>query len=287
MRHDRSENKVIDFHIHIGLKEHWHDWVHDYQKASRTEFYERYEELTDPDRFALYLENQGIEKAVILPEISPNTTGVVPNEYVFEFCRGRSVYVPFCTLNPSLGEKPEEEFRKHLRNGARGIKLYPSYNHFYPNDPALYPVYAIAQEERLPVLVHTGSSIFPGAKMKYAAPLHLDDVAADFPHLPLVMAHGGRGLWYSDAFFLSRIHPHLYLEISGLPPKNLLKYFPDLEKNVDKIIYGSDWPSVPTIATNIIAVRELPLAEESKRKILYENAARILRLPSDNKEESI
>lgn len=281
MTDNAEKRRVIDFHIHIGLKDQWHDWVHAYHQTSGSEFYDRYEEMTDPDRFALYLESQGIEKAVILPEISPITTGVVPNEYVFDFCRGRSIYIPFCTVNPSLAGRPEEEFRRLIEKGARGLKLYPSYNHFFPNDPRLDPVYRLAQERRLPVLVHTGSSVFPGAKIKYSAPLHLDDVAADFPELRLVMAHGGRGLWYGEAFFLSRIHPHLYLEISGLPPKNLLRYYPDLEKNVDKVVYGSDWPGLPAVSANVAAIQELPLAEESKRKILYGNAARILGLASD------
>jgi hypothetical protein len=90
------------------------------------------------------------------------------------------------------------------------------------------------------------------------------------------MAHSGRGLWYERAFFLSKLHPNLYLEISGLPPKNLLKYFPELEKNIDKVVYGSDWPGIQTIAQNIEAIQKLPLAQESIEKILYRNAAQIL-----------
>jgi len=142
----------------------------------------------------------------------------------------------------------------------------------------MYPVYAEAQEKRLPVLVHTGSSIFRGSKIKYADPIHLDEVASDFPELPLVMAHSGRGLWHDKAFFLSRFHPNLYCEISGLPPKNLLNYFPDLEKNIDKFIFGSDWPGIKSISSNIEAIKKLPLAEESKEKILFKNAALILRV---------
>ncbi|NOR14057.1 MAG: amidohydrolase family protein, partial [Candidatus Aminicenantes bacterium] len=136
--------------------------------------------------------------------------------------------------------------------------------------------YEIAQEHQLPVLVHTGSSIFRGSKIKYADPIHLDDVATDFPELPILMAHSGRGLWYDRAFFLSKLHPNLYLEISGLPPKNLLKYFPDLDKNIDKVVYGSDWPGIQTISQNIEAIKQLPLSEESKEKILYRNALQIL-----------
>jgi predicted TIM-barrel fold metal-dependent hydrolase len=275
---------VIDFHIHIGLKEHWHPWVHDYQKSSQSEFYKRYEELIIPGKFAGYLKGNNIDKAVLLPDICPITTGVVPNEHVMEFCQGHDIFVPFCTVNPALTTHPGLEVKKYIRMGAKGIKLYPSYNHFYPNDRRLYPLYSVAQQEKLPVLVHTGSSVFKGSKIKYADPIHLDEVATDFPELTLLMAHGGRGIWYDRAFFLSRLHPHLYLEISGLPPKNLLTYFPDMENNIDKFVYGSDWPAVKTISSNVDEIKKLPLSEVSKKKILYSNAAKILGL--EQKEDS-
>lgn len=270
--------KAIDFHIHVGIKEHWHEWVHNYQKSSHSEFYERYQELIVPEKFSRYLEENDIAKAVILPDLCPITTGIVPNEYVLDFCEGHDIFIPFCTVNPSLTTHPEMEAKKYIQRGARGIKLYPSYNHFYPNERRMYPLYALAQNEKLPVLVHTGSSVFKGSKIKYADPLHLDDVAADFPDLVILMAHAGRGIWYERAFFLSRLHPRLFLEISGLPPKNLLHYFPDMENNIDKFVYGSDWPAVKSISTNIEAIKKLPLSEESKKKILYDNAAKILRL---------
>jgi hypothetical protein len=273
-----EKTRVIDFHVHVGLKENWHEWVRSYQESTQSEFFSRYQEMIDPARFASYLESHRIEKAVILPEISPSTTGVVTNEYVLDFCRGHEVFVPFCTVNPFMSNNPAQELKKYRDLGAKGLKLYPSYNHFYPNESRIYPLYALAQEERLPVLIHTGSSVFRGSKIKYSDPIHLDDVASDFPDLPLVMAHSGRGLWYEKAFFLSRLHPNLYLEVSGLPPKNLPKYFPEMEKNIDKFIYGSDWPGVKTISSNIEAIEELPLTEESKRKILRDNAARVLSL---------
>lgn len=271
-------SKVIDFHVHVGLKEHWHDWIHAYQMGTGSDFYDRYEELVNPDDFARYLASRGIAQAVILPEISPITTGIVPNEYVLDFCSGQEALIPFCTINLSVSEQPVAEFKTWINQGARGLKLYPSYNHFFPHDSRLYPLFEIAQERRLPVLVHTGSSVFRGAKIKYADPIHLDEVAADFPDLALVMAHAGRGFWYDKAFFLSRIHPNLYLEVSGLPPKKLLTYFPDMEKAIDKFIYGSDWPGIDRIDSNINAIRKLPLSEEAKNKLLYANAAKILGL---------
>ena len=276
---DKLDNlKVIDFHIHVGLKEHWSPVVHAYQKAAGSEFYKRYDEMIDPAKFAAYLKNHNIAKAVILPEISPITSGIVTNEYVFDFCRGRDIFVPFCTINPFMATDLEKEFKHCLEMGAKGLKLYPSYNHFYPNDHRIYGLYALAQENNLPVLVHTGSSVFKGSKLKYADPIHLDDVASDFPGLVLLLAHSGRGLWYDKAFFLSRLHPNIFLEISGLPPKNILKYFPDLKRVINKVVFGSDWPGLKSISENIETIKQLPLKEDSIRGILYDNAARILRI---------
>jgi predicted TIM-barrel fold metal-dependent hydrolase len=128
----------------------------------------------------------------------------------------------------------------------------------------------------IPVLVHTGSSIFKGSRLKFANPILLDDVAVDFPELKIIMAHSGRGHWYNEAFFLSRLHKNVYMEISGLPPKKLLSYFPNLEENADKVIFGSDWPGITSIKDNIEAVNALPLQNSTKEKILSKNANIIL-----------
>ncbi len=128
------------------------------------------------------------------------------------------------------------------------------------------------------MLVHTGSSVLRDARIKYGDPLHLDDVAVDFPRLTIVMARGGRGFWYDRAFFLARIHERVFLEISGLPPSKLLEYFPELERIADKVVFGSDWPDVTDVGANVKAVGELPLADDTKTRILGGNAARILGL---------
>jgi predicted TIM-barrel fold metal-dependent hydrolase len=127
-------------------------------------------------------------------------------------------------------------------------------------------------------LIHTGSSVFKGSRLKYGDPLHLDDVATDFPELNLVMAHSGRGFWYDRAFFLSRLHANIYMELSGLPPSKLLTYFPELARNTDKVIFGSDWPAVPRIKENMDAIRALALPPDGVENIMGGNAARLLKL---------
>ncbi len=272
---------IIDFHVHIGNLEDMKPWVLDffqnYGRGSGAEKVVDRNGRMDPSALVDLLHENGVDYAVILAELSPITTGMVSNEFVAKFCQGKKELIPFANLNPYLSNRLEEELERCIHDlGMRGIKLYPTYQQFYPNDRILYPLYAKAQELKIPVMVHTGSSLFRGSRLKYGDPLLLDDVAVDFPELTLIQVHSGRGFWYEAAFFLAQLHPHVYMEIAGLPPQNLLKYFPDLEKNAHKILFGSDWPGVPGIRKNIETIRALPLREETKEKILGGNAAQIL-----------
>lgn len=92
------------------------------------------------------------------------------------------------------------------------------------------------------------------------------------------MAHSGRGFWYDRAFFLSRAHANVYMEISGLPPANLMTYFPELARNTDKVIFGSDWPGMPFIRRNMDAVSNLPLPVDGIENVLGGNAAKLLHI---------
>jgi predicted TIM-barrel fold metal-dependent hydrolase len=166
--------------------------------------------------------------------------------------------------------------------GIRAIKIHPPHQLVFPNEylsglKALEIIYEKAIAYRMPVMIHTGTSIFPGARNKFGDPIHVDDVAVDFPELTIILAHGGRPLWMSTCVFLIRRHPNVYMDISSIPPQNLLTYFPQLERLADKVLFGSDWPGpgVPGIKANIEAFLQLPLSEEAKRKILRETALRI------------
>src|SRR5438445_11873834 len=109
-------------------------------------------------------------------------------------------------------------------------------------------------------MVHTGTSIFPGARSKYGNPMELDDVAIDFPDLPLVMAHGGRPLYMEEAFVILRRHGRVRLDVSGIPPSKLLEYFPRLTEIADRVLWGTDWPSpgVKDLRQNIYPYLTLP-----------------------------
>ena len=235
--------------------------------------------LASRETLVKFLNEQGVDYGVLLAEDSPITGNFCPNEQVAEYCKGADNLIPFASVNPYLCASPAKELEHCICNqGFKGVKLYPTYNYFYPNDPRLYPFYEKARELNIPLMIHTGSSVFPAARLKYGDPLYIDDLAVDFPELTLIQVHAGRGFWYDRAFFLAQLHRNVYMEIAGLPPSRLLKYFPEFERNQDKILFGSDWPGVPGIAENIQAIKELPVSEECKRKVLGENALRILGL---------
>lgn len=233
----------------------------------------------EPAQLASYFAAEGVDHSVVLAEVTPLTTGISSNEFVGEYCQGVDALVPFCSPNPYLDRDLVAVTEKLVaRYDFRGVKIYPSYLPIAPNDSRLYPLYAFAQEARLPVMFHTGISTFPGSRLKWAHPLLLDDVAVDFPDLALVLAHGGRDLWFQEAFTLARMHRNVYLEVSGLPAARLLDYFPRLAALQGKILFGTDFPVLPSIRAAVDAVRGLGLPDEVKEDMLGGAARRLLRL---------
>jgi predicted TIM-barrel fold metal-dependent hydrolase len=105
----------------------------------------------------------------------------------------------------------------------------------------------------------------------------VDDVAIDFPKLPIILAHAGRPLYGETALFLARRHPNVYVDISGIPPKALDRYFPRLQQMADKVLWGTDWPSPGVVSPkkNVAEFRALGYGEEVERKVLWENATRL------------
>ncbi len=269
---------VVDFHVHVAKFNMWTPWVHQYMKKVNPDVYKNFDKIMTPSGVLEMMDKEGVDFAVVLAEIAPLTTGVVENEFVAEFCSHSERLIPFGSINPVTDRDSQQTLARLVENlRMKGLKLLPPYQHFYPNGTRFYALYAKAQELNIPVVFHTGSSVFKNAKLKYGNPLYLDDLAVDFPDLAIVQAHGGRAFWYDISFFLARRHRNVYIDISGLPPKNLLKYFPELEKIRDKVIFGSDWPGIPSIKANIKSIQGLPLKNETKRKILGENALKLLK----------
>jgi uncharacterized protein len=185
----------------------------------------------------------------------------------------------FGSVHPGFSNDVAGDTRRLIDSGARALKVHPPHQLFRANAyqdslPALADLYRVAEECGVPVTIHTGTSVFPGARSRFGDPMDVDDVAIDFPKLRILLAHGGRPLWMEHAFFVVRRHPNVWLEVSGIPPAKLLEYFPRLEEVAGKTVWGTDWPSpgVKSMRTNIDAFLALPLLEETKRKILSTNA---------------
>jgi predicted TIM-barrel fold metal-dependent hydrolase len=151
----------------------------------------------------------------------------------------------------------------------------------------MYPAYEICQSLGMPVVVHCGTSIFPGSSNKYADPILLDDVLRDFRQLDVVLAHGGRGWWYDAAAFLAMSNDHVWIDLAGLPPSRLPQYYVrhDWARLSRRMIFGTDWPGVPGIAANARAVAPLCPDAETAGLVLAGNAVRVYRLKMTSSQQ--
>jgi len=271
--------KIIDFHFHpISPAIDFLPQPMELLKKRNPAWAKRFSRIPTSRDILSFLDHEEVDCAVLLAERIPGVTGMVSNEYVANLCKGENRLIPFCSINPSLDVHLEEMLERLVDQGFKGLKLWPSYQHFYPNQPHLYPLYAAAQRLNVPILFHIGTSVFEGVKLKYCDPIYLDDLAVDFPRLNLVMAHAGRGLWYEKAFTLAKLHKNIFLEISGLPPGKLFTYFPQLEKVGSKIIFGSDYPDIISIKNNVEMIKALPLEASIIEGILGLHANRLLKI---------
>jgi predicted TIM-barrel fold metal-dependent hydrolase len=278
---------VIDAHAHIMP-------MRMIKPAPLAEWHRTYGEKTDeirailesPERLLAHLDHEGINKVVCINYIARELFGFTEavHDYVVEMCRhAPDRLLPCGAVDPLQSADMGRDTADLIRRGIKLLKIHGVHASYAPDDylrdkPQMAGMYAVAQEAGVPVMFHTGTSIFPGARSKYGHPMAIDDIAIDFPKLKIIMAHGGRPLWMAEAFFLMRRHANVHMDISGIPPKLLLNYFPRIEEIADKTLFGTDWPSpgIPGMRANAEAFLKLPISEESKRKILYDTANELL-----------
>jgi hypothetical protein len=274
--------KVIDCHVHIQPWNQLKPEVLARMKNGRKDYDEIQKFIQSPEAFVEYLDSVGISQAWIINYDSPDLMGFSfeVNRFCANYCKKNPQrLIPFGSVNPRNSKNVTEDLKKVIDWGIRGIKLHPPHQLFSPNDYLsshrnLEELYRFCELKKLPVMFHTGTSIFPGARSRYGNPIPIDDVAVDFPNLKIILAHGGRPLWQQEAFFLVRRHPNVYLEISGIPPAKVLESFPRLEEIASKTLFGTDWPGpgVVSIAKNIEDFKKLKLSDEAKENILHKVA---------------
>ncbi len=232
-----------------------------------------------------FLDDQGVDRACCINYVSPDVMGFTRevNDWIAAFTRGhRDRLVAVGSVNPLHEINVRDEIRRVLDLGIGMIKIHPPHQLFSPNGYRselwqLAEIYRECEERGVPVMFHTGTSIFPKARNVFADPMPIDDVAIDFPKLPIILAHAGRPLYGDTALFLVRRHPNVRIDLSGIPPKSLLRYFPRLAEVSDKALWGTDWPApgVTSIRKNIEDFRALGLGDDVERKILWDNASRL------------
>lgn len=254
-------------------------------KKRRPNFEQIAEFSRSPKSFLKYLDAAGIDRAVLINYVAPDVIGFTSevNQFIADYVKADPKrLIPCGGIHPRHSRDIEAEIEQILRLKIRMIKIHPPHQLLFPNDylngvKELELIYRTAENNGIPVMFHTGTSIFPGARNRYGDPIYIDDVAVDFPKLKIILAHGGRPLWMQTAFFLLRRHPNVFLDISGIPPKALLKYFPRLDEIAEKTLFGTDWPGpgVPEIKENLDAFRALALSEKIQQQILSQTALQI------------
>jgi predicted TIM-barrel fold metal-dependent hydrolase len=212
---------------------------------------------------------------------------VITNEEIAELAHKHAdVAIPFASIDPHRGA-PGVALAKRLisEHRVKGFKFHPSTQGFYPNDRLAYPLYEVIAEAKLPALFHTGQTGVgagtpggSGIRLKYSNPMLLDDVAADFPDLPIILAHPSFP-WQEEALSVATHKPQVYIDLSGWSPKYfppiLVQYANTLLK--DKILFGSDYPVI-TPERWIEEFDKLPIKPEVRPLIMKGNAAKLLKL---------
>jgi uncharacterized protein len=270
---------ITDCHVHINpLWEMRSDAVQMLHRVDPATA--RY--VKEPKAFLEYLDRSGVDRAVLINYVAPEVIGYTEaaNTFVSEYVHADPErLVAVGGIRPDHPD-PEREVVHLVEDlGIRALKLHPPHQLFRPDAyvdgslPGLRLLYDACERHRLPVIFHTGTSVFPRARNRFSDPLFVEEVALDFPELTIVLAHGGRPIWMETAVFLARRFPHVWLEISGVPPSRLLDYFPQLPRISEKVLFGSDWPGpgVKDIRENLEAFRALPISSEAKHQILEEN----------------
>lgn len=267
---------LIDVHLHAarrdGLKPSWDVWVQGFDSPALRGLYDASGAIR-PAAFDAYLAAQGVDVAVVLAEYSPKVTGWQTVEDMVPLTSDRVKFA--ANVNPHVHYPVADEVQRQLALGAVALKVHPVHGGFPANDRAMYPAYEICQAAGIPVVVHCGTSMFPGAMNQYADPILLDDVLRDFRRLSVVLAHGGRGWWYDAAAFLALSNEHVWLELSGLPPSRLSAYYArhNWARLARRMIFGTDWPGIPGIAANARAVAALCPDPRTADLVLAGNAA--------------
>jgi predicted TIM-barrel fold metal-dependent hydrolase len=274
-------DSIIAFDVHVHIEHEGRETATD--QATKKYFGDSGADR-NPEALAEYYRSR--KMACVVFSVDESLTGrpVVSNDRVAEFAaRNSDVAIAFASLNPHRGKPAVDDARRLVASGVvRGLKLHPPLQEFFPNDKLAYPLYEVFAEARLPVLFHTGHSGIGtgmpgggGVRLKYGDPMPIDDVAVDFPDMPIILAHPSFP-WQEEAISICLHKPEVYIDLSGWSPKYfppiLVQYANTLLK--EKILFGSDYPLI-TPDRWMADFEKTGIREDVRPLILKKNALKL------------
>lgn len=282
--------RAIDFHTHAeepcGC--HADDGYDELQATMARYFRAPWTHPPTVPQTAAHYRAQNIA-AVIFPVDAERETGYrrYANEEVAALAaENADVLIPFASIDPHKGRSGAREARRLIADfGIRGFKFHPTMQGFYPDDRMAWPLYEAIAEAGAIALFHTGQTGVGsgmrggnGMRLKYSNPMHLDDVAVDFPDMPIVLAHPSFP-WQDEALAVAQHKPNVYIDLSGWSPRYfpeiLIRYANTILKK--KMLFGSDWPMIAPERW-LADFEAIAIKDEVRPMILKDNAIRLLGL---------
>jgi predicted TIM-barrel fold metal-dependent hydrolase len=276
---------AIDVHTHVQASITGTSFPDDSPEKAVAEVFGSDRLMTVPELAAFYRDRRMACVAFMVDSV--RWGAVVSNEEILELAVAeRDALIPFASVDPHRGKEGVAMARRLIaEHDVAGFKFHPSLQHFFPDDRMAYPLYEVIAEHRLPAVFHTGQTAVGsgqrggnGILLKYSNPIHLDEVAADFPDMPIVMAHPSVP-WQDEALSVAVHKPQVYIDLSGWSPKyfppQLVRYANTLLR--EKVLFGTDYPAL-TPERWLKDFDTLDIKPEVRPLILKENAARLLGL---------
>jgi uncharacterized protein len=285
---DLATVRAIDTHVHVEADNKGHHALDAELRAAAATYFKSGGNTTPTvDDVASYYRERGLA-AVVFAIDAHTATGheaLSSDALIAQAGAHADVLIPFCSVDPHDGSSAVSRLRDLVAAGARGLKLHPSLQAFSPNDTSFYPLYEAAAALGVPIVFHTGQTGIGaglpggrGIKLRYSDPMLIDDVAADFPTLSIVLAHPSVP-WQDAAISIATHKANVMIDLSGWSPT----YFPpQLVRAANgllkhKVMFGSDYPLI-TPDRWLTDFEALDIKPEVRPLILKDNAARWLGL---------
>src|SRR5262249_6990682 len=281
---DLASVAAVDVHVHTERSRDGHDPMPPNLRAAAAKYFGGDPLLPTVDEVADYYRERNMA-AVVFTVDWESQSGVppIPNEEIAAGAAANpDVLLAFASVDPARADAVERAHRLIDEHGVKGFKFHPNLQAFFPDDRSAYPLYEVIAKAGLPALFHSGHSGIGtglpgggGLLLKYSNPMCLDDVAADFPTMNIVLAHPSFP-WQDEAISMCLQKENVGIDLSGWSPK----YFPpQLVQYANtqlrrKVLFGSDFPLI-TPDRWLADFEQAPFKDEVRPLILKENAARL------------